>query len=531
MNRIRKAAAIVALGATGTAAVYVGNGLVQDVKFAHAEEQVHASRQELQKAEDLASVYKAVGKAVDPSVVKIVVSKTVRGVAARRPDEDFFKHFFQNQEPDQQQDSPDNASPNQSPEMPQMPESPVEEGEGSGVVMDVANGYGYILTNNHVAGGASKLTVTLSDGTIVDSADCKLLGADPKTDLAVVQIKAEHLIPAKWGDSDQLEKGDLILAFGAPFDYVGSMTHGIVSALHRTDVGILERNNAFSYENFIQVDAAINPGNSGGPLVNLQGEVVGINTAIATRSGSFSGIGFAIPSDEAHPIYNALKEKGHVTRGWLGVVIGDVSDPKFKEQAKMIGFTGDTGVFVREVFNNTPASGKLQPRDIVTGLNGKSVMNSQELRNIIANQTPNSTVKMQLFRDKQNIDVDVKLGEQPDDMTASGAMNGRHGMRDDSTISPEGLGMQLTNLTEDAAGRFGLGDTKSGALVMRVDPNSPAGQAGLEAGDVITRVGDKDVTDVDSAAQALSKMDPKKGFPLNITNREGSRYAFIKTGK
>src|SRR5205814_1633677 len=182
--------------------------------------------------------------------------------------------------------------------------------------------------NNHVAGGASEMTVTLSDGREIKGA--KLLGADPKSDLAVVQIKADHLISAKWGDSDTLAKGDWILAFGAPFGYVGSMTHGIVSALNRSNVGILDRQNG--YENFIQVDAPINPGNSGGPLVNLKGEVVGINTAIASRSGGFQGIGFAIPSNQAKPIYGILRDKGKVTRGWLGISISDVS--KSHELAK-----------------------------------------------------------------------------------------------------------------------------------------------------------------------------------------------------
>ena len=179
------------------------------------------------------------------------------------------------------------------------------------MILDVADGYGYILTNNHVAGGASSMVVTLSDGRIIK--DATLVGADPKTDLAVVKIKADHLIAAKWGDSKELEPGDEILAFGSPFGYVGSMTHGIVSALHR-QAHIL---GPAGYENFIQVDAPINPGNSGGPLVDLRGDVVGINAAIATVSGGFQGIGFAIPTEEARPIYEQLRTTGKIVRGWL----------------------------------------------------------------------------------------------------------------------------------------------------------------------------------------------------------------------
>ena len=179
----------------------------------------------------------------------------------------------------------------------------------------------------------------------------KVLGTDPKSDLAVVQIKADHLIAADWGDSDKLERGDIIFAFGSPLGFVGSMTQGIVSALNR-QVGII--GGSFAYEDFIQVDAAINPGNSGGPLVNLQGQVVGINTAIASRTKQFSGIGFAIPSDQAKHVYEGLKSEGKVTRGWLGVAIADVNDPRVLPLAKAAGFEGDTGVFVSETFRGTP---------------------------------------------------------------------------------------------------------------------------------------------------------------------------------
>jgi len=181
------------------------------------------------------------------------------------------------------------------------------------------------------------MTVTLSDGRAIKKA--KLVGADPKSDLAVVKIEADRVIAAKWGNSDELQKGDWILAFGSPFGYIGSMTHGIVSALNR-DVGILR--STMGYENFIQVDAPINPGNSGGPLVNTRGEVVGINTAIASRSGGFQGIGFAIPSNQAKFVYTALKNNGKVVRGWLGVKISDVSQEP--EKARTFGYQGAADV-------------------------------------------------------------------------------------------------------------------------------------------------------------------------------------------
>jgi serine protease Do len=533
MKRFRKAVAVVALGGVGTASWFMGNSLIQDVRFARADEQVQASRQDLQKAQDLADVFRAVGKAVEPSVVSIEVSKTVKGSRQRMDENNFLRRFFPNvpipsnpngnggggngngdNGPDQQ----DGIDPNQQGDL-------QERGEGSGVIMDASDGYGYILTNNHVAGGASKMSVKLYNG---DTYDGKLMGADPKSDLAVVRIKADHLIPAKWGDSDVLEKGDWICAFGAPFDFVGSMTHGIVSALHRTEVGIIDNDNGFSYENFIQVDAPINPGNSGGPLVNLHGEVVGINTAIASRSGGFQGIGFAIPSDQAHPVYDALKDKGKVVRGWLGVEIQDVN--LHKEEAASAGYTGDKGVFVRGTVLNTPATGKLEEGDVITAVNGKTVTTSAELRNQIAMTTPGSQVKLTVTRDGKEETVGIKLGEQPDDLNsvASGTRGHSDGQNGD-TVSAESLGFQMTTVTDELATRFNLRDIKSGAVVTAVEPNSPAAEAGLVVGDVITRVGRTSVTDANGAADAISKGDPAKGIAMHVTNRNGSHFLFIKS--
>ena len=526
MKRFKKLVAAMALGGIGTASWFMGNGLIQDVRFAHADGIVQTSRQDLQKAQDLADVFRAVGKAVEPSVVSIEVTKTIKG-EHQHMDQDFLRRFFPNlpqngngngngDDNQQQQDQPDNSD--------QSPDE-TEVGEGSGVIMDAADGYGYILTNNHVAGGASKMKVTLYNGDEIT--DVKLMGADPKSDLAVVRIKADHLIPAVWGDSDQLEKGDWICAFGAPFNFVGSMTHGIVSALNRQNVGIIDPSSGFSYENFIQVDAPINPGNSGGPLVNLHGEVVGINTAIASRSGGFQGIGFAIPSDQAHPVYEALKDKGKVTRGWLGVGIADVN--KLKAEAAATGYTGDTGVFVSEAMFNTPAAGKLQEGDVITAINGKTVETSSALRNQIAMTPPGTVVTLTVTRGGKQQDVTVKLGEQPDDRSqiAMGG-HGHHGDDNSGTANAESLGLRLSDVTDELSTKLNLSDTK-GAVVTSVDPNSPAAMAGVEVGDVITKVGGTEVDDAASCADAIGKGDPAKGIALHITNREGSRFVFIKS--
>jgi serine protease Do len=526
MKRFQKFAAVVALGGVGTASWFMGNSLIQDVRFARADDQVQGARQDLRDAKDLEDVFRAVGKAVEPSVVSIEVHKTVHNEHPRM-DQDFLRRFFPNMPEgqgqgqgngDDQQNPPDSANPNQG--------DTEEVGEGSGVIMDASDGYGYILTNNHVAGGASKMIVTLYNGDVIK--DCKLMGADPKSDLAVVRIKADHLIPAKWGDSDTLEKGDWICAFGAPFNFVGSMTHGIVSALNRQNVGIIDRQSGFSYENFIQVDAPINPGNSGGPLVNLHGEVVGINTAIASRNGGFEGIGFAIPSDQAHPIYEALKDKGKVIRGWLGVEIGDVQH--MQDEVAATGYKGDNGVFVEGTMFNTPATGKLQAGDVITALNGKPIETAAQLRNAIAVAPPGTEVSLTVSRNGKTQDVSIKLGEQPADLSQIAA-GGRHSDEGSGTVSAESLGLQLTDVTDELATRYNLQGAKSGAVVTTVDPNSPAAAAGVNVGDLITKVAGKDVQDASSAADAISKADPSKGIAMNITNREGSHFVFIKTEK
>jgi serine protease Do len=264
--------------------------------------------------------------------------------------------------------------------------------------------------------------------------------------------------------------------------------------------------------------------------VNLHGEVVGINTAIASKSGGFQGIGFAIPSDQAHPIYNALKDKGKVTRGWLGVEIGDVN--KLQDEATAAGYTGTSGVFVEGTMFNTPATGKLQAGDVITAIDGKSVSNASQLRNQIAVTPPGTDVKLTVTRGGKDQDVIIKLGEQPADLSA--IASGAHGHQNENsdTVSAESLGLQLSNITDELTQKYTLPDSaKSGAVVISVDPNSPAAGVGIAVGDVITRVGGKEVTDASSAADAISKGDPAKGIALNITNREGSRFVFIKSEK
>ena len=514
MNAWRRALAVAVISGGSLLAWTVGGSFLRTAQYAHAAQDVEAARQQLANVQELANVYKAVGKVVEPSVVKIEVHKTVKGGGSR--EEDLLRQFFPDRDGDGEPDVPEEFRRFQNPDRDYD-----AYGTGSGVVMEVDGGTGYIVTNNHVAGGASEMTVTLSDGREIK--DAKLLGADPKSDLAVVQVKAEGLIPAKWGNSDYLEKGELICAFGSPFGYVGSMTHGIVSALNRDRVGII--GSRYAYENFIQVDAPINPGNSGGPLVNLRGEVVGINTAIASRTGSFAGIGFAIPSNQAKFVYDQIKDKGKVVRGWLGVEIRDVAADR--EEVQRFGYDGKTGVFVRGVQKGGPSVKKLVLGDVITAINGKSVENMSELRNQVAATAPGTDLKLDVIRDGQKQQVTVTLGEQPEETPEIASITGGEG-RGGTTTTLQDLGLRLQRPTPELLQQHNIDDAEGGALVTAVNAGSPAWQAGIRAGDLITRVGDAPVSAPQDVAKALSKAKLSEGVRVYVTNQEGERLIFLK---
>lgn len=510
MKPLNKSLAVVLLGGGAVGAFFGANALKSEWSFG----QDQATEQQINRAESLATVFRDIGKKVEPSVVEIVVHKTVKAQGRIPLPDDMLRRFFPNGQIPNLPENPDEGQGDDSGSMEQV-------GTGSGVILEVDGKKGYILTNNHVAGGATEITVTLADGRRIDNA--KVLGADPKSDLAVVQIEGDDLQAAKWGDSNNLQQGDWIMAFGAPFGYVGSMTHGIISALNRTNVGILGRQ---GYEDFIQVDAPINPGNSGGPLVNLHGDVVGINTAIASRSGGFQGIGFAIPINDAKFVYTQLKEHGKVTRGWLGVAIGDIA--KQPEIAKSLGYDKSAGVLVEQSLPNTPATGKLQPYDVITAINGKPVQNVVQLRNVIATEAPGSTITLNVFRDGKTEDVQIKLGEQPENMLAS----------NNETVTPggasqpksaEALGMKLATPTEELAQKYGLQDnTTEGALVTAVTPRSAAERAGLQVGDVITQVDRKPVKSAQEAGSLINKHKGNNPILLYVTNSEGGHIVAVE---
>jgi serine protease Do len=513
--------AVAVLSSAALAGGFFGGAFLLDkVDFARAESQVELSRQQLSHVEDLSTVFREVDKVVEPSVVMLEVTRSVH-MAHPDIDQNLLRRFFN----DNGQDAPPDATPDAPNEQQQDFE---QQDTGSGVIMETDDGYGYIITNNHVAGGASDITVTLSDGRVIKHAH--LMGADPLTDLAVVRVKSNDLIAAKWGNSDELQKGDWVLAFGSPLGYSGTMTHGIVSALNRNDVGVIDH----GYEHFIQVDAPINPGNSGGPLVNIHGEVVGINAAIASKTGLFSGIGFAIPSNQAHTVYDTLKGGHKVVRGWLGVDIANVSDEQYARVVKnRFGYNDSTGVFVRGPIRGTPSWGKLIGGDIITAYNGTPIKDTEQLQSLVASTAPDTVAKLTVFRDGKSTEVDITLGSRPDDVST--LQTGEQGaepqlnqqQQQDAHVASE-IGVTLQSLTPGIARQLNIDPGTTGAVVTKVSPGSIADKAGLHPGIIITQVGRTAVNSARQANDALSKVDVKKGVALRVLTSDGPDFVYLQ---
>jgi serine protease Do len=411
---------------------------------------------------DFRHQFSTVVKKVGPSVVTITVENLVDApdMGSRNPFEGSpFERFF---------------GPRNMPRGRQR-----QQGMGSGVIVDT---HGTILTNNHVVAHADQLKVVLHDDREFRA---KMVGNDPKTDLAVIRIDAKGLQPAAFGDSDALQVGEWVLAIGAPFGLRQTVSAGIVSAVGRGRVGIAE------YEDFIQTDAAINPGNSGGPLVDLDGRLVGINTAIASRSGGSQGVGFAIPINMAKSVMDQLVDHGSVVRGYLGVMIADLGE----ELARSFGYRGKDGVLVQDVSADTPAAkAGLRAGDIIIERDGRKVDDVAGFRNAIAQTKPGTTVKLGLWRDGKRTTLDVRLGTLPGEET----------QKADAAEGDLGLGLGLSDLTPNLRQQFAI-EAGSGVVVVQVEPGSPADDAGLRPGDVIVQVGVNGVTGADQARRLLAK--------------------------
>ncbi len=457
-------------------------------------------------ANALSHAFRHAAEVADPSVVKIhshTVAKKVKGTArGRNPlegledmlpgDSDMFKHFDFKQF--------DNGA------------VPERDGVGSGVIIDKS---GIVLTNNHVVQGSDELIVTLSDGREFKATDVK---TDPQTDLAVIRIKAKDDLPAaKLGNSDDLAVGDWVIAIGCPFELDHTVSAGIISSKSR-ELSDLNRSR------FLQTDAAINPGNSGGPLVNIDGEVVGINTAIASSSGGNQGIGFSIPINSAKWITSQLIDKGKVSRGYLGIQLEEIN----ADLAGKLGVRKGDGVLVADVMPNTPAAAAgVKEGDIVTGFSGTAVHNPRELRDLVEKTPVGSKHSLTVNRDGKSMSMDINIKALPDSLADSGArMSRRHGDdRSPTTFSANDLGMEVTEFAGGEAKTF---EGFSGVLIRNIEEGSVAAKAGLQPGMLIRKVGKSDVKSVEDFANALKHESLKDGVMLLIRSTGGNRYIVLR---
>ena len=410
-----------------------------------------------------------------PSVVNIA---TTRATPTRHPalSDPFFRRFFGPTRP---------APPRQ------------RQGLGSGVIVSAD---GLVVTNNHVVARAEKIKVVLSDKREFQAT---VVGKDPKSDLALLRLKgATGLRPIALGNSDKLRLGDVVLAIGNPFGVGQTVTMGIVSAKGRGQVGIVD------YEDFIQTDAAINPGNSGGALVNMRGELVGINTAILSRSGGYQGIGFAIPTNMVKPITSSLLKHGKMVRGWLGVAIQQPTPA----MARRLALPTHLGVLISDVDPRGPAGrAGLRRDDLVVKIDGKPVQTTHRLRNLVAASGAGRKISLELHRKGRLIRLKIKLGQLPS--------QGRRASRAPPGSPGVAAGLQVTPLTPQARRRLGIpARIRHGVVLKRVDPAGPEAAAGLRPGDVILQVNRVKIA---SVGQLRRVYGPARGRVLLLIHRRG----------
>lgn len=408
--------------------------------------------------------------------------------------ENFFDWFFRQ--------TPPNGGSDQQPQLRQL-------AQGSGFIIGAD---GYIITNYHVVGNAASIAVQLSDD---QTAPAKVIGSDPETDIALIKIEQSNLPVLELADSDKVEVGEWVLAVGNPFGLSHSVTAGIVSAKSRTGVGIA------AYEDFLQTDAAINPGNSGGPLVNLDGKVIGVNTAIISRTGGNLGIGLAIPSNMIKYIYDQLLKEGQVTRGYLGVSIQNLTP----SLAKSFGVEGTQGVLIPNVTAGSAADkAGIQKGDIILSIDGEKVSDADVLRNKVALYKPGTTVQVELLHDGQKKEVSLEVGKRPTDLSASQDQKSR-----ESDVS-RNLGLVVQNLSDELAGRLGY-EGQTGVIIAQVQPGSLAAQSGLQAGMLITEVNRKPVSSTREFAKAVNDARDEDTLLLLVSTGQVSQYISIDLTK
>jgi len=453
-----------------------------------------ANEDQLDLLRQTSDAFSSVAAKAVPAVVFIKVERTIKTGSVAMPGmpfgfndpfgffgDEFSDRFFRGRRPSQ-------------------PREFRQTGQGSGFI--IADD-GYILTNNHVVGEADVITVKLHDGREFKA---ELVGTDEKSDVAVIKIDSRNLPTMPLGDSDNLKVGEWVIAIGNPFGLAETLTSGIVSAKGRSTVGIND------YEDFIQTDAAINPGNSGGPLINIKGQAIGINTAIFSKSGGNMGIGFAIPINMAKSIKDQLVKTGKVTRGQLGVMIGELT----QDLADYFGIDSTKGVMVNEVLKDSPAEkAGLEVGDVILKINGRDVEGIGDLRNTIAMATPGSKVKLLVHRDGKERTVTVRIAELSETQALA-----------DTSELDQRLGLTVENLTENTRQYYGL-RSNDGVLVSSVNPNSAAYREGIRPGMIILSVNRRKVDSVERFNDALRESAETKKVLLLIRTQRYARFVVL----
>ncbi len=434
-----------------------------------------------------------------PSVVNISTTRVIKS-REETPfdlfDDPFFRRFFGDQF-----------------QHPPVPKEHKEQSLGSGVIV---SDDGYIVTNNHVIEKAQEIKVLLSNKKDYKA---KLIGADPKTDIAVVKIEVKGLAPLSWGDSNKLKVGEIVFAIGNPFGLNQTVTMGMISAVGRANVGIAD------YEDFIQTDAAINPGNSGGALINARGELIGINTAILSRTGGYQGIGFAVPSSMAKQVMDSLLKYKKVVRGWLGVSIQEVTS----DLAEEFGVKDLKGALVSGVMKGSPADkAGIKQGDVILQYNGKVVEDTGHLRNMVSQTPINTTVKVKLYRDKNEVTVDVVIAELPKKLAEMSSREEEPEENDNQEESGALAGLVVRELTGELARRFGLDESEKGVVVLKVETGSRVFEAGIRPGDVILQINQKNISSLEEYKKTASKIKAKERILLLVRRKGQDLFVTIR---
>jgi serine protease Do len=434
-------------------------------------------------------------EAVKPAVVNISTTATAGNPFGGQapggvPFEEFLRRFFERQSFRKSQAG-----------------SPVVQGLGSGFIVDAE---GYVVTNHHVIERADKIQVITNDGR---RHDAELVGSDPKTDLAVLKIETDEPLPyARFGDSDSTRIGDWVIAIGNPFGLGGTATTGIVSARGR-DI------RSGPFDDFLQVDAPINQGNSGGPLFDLSGRVIGVNTAIYSPNGGNVGIGFAIPAKQATPIITQLKTSGRVERGWLGVQIQAVTE----EIAEGLGLEESRGALVASVVSGSPAEkAGIRAGDVILGFNGDDIEHLKDLTRKVAEASPETPSTIEVWRSGERESLSIVLGENPEEAAIAARAGAKKG-----APSKARLGLTLAGLDPETRQRYRLDDNVQGALIVDVEPQSPAAKTGIQKGDVVTMVGQKAVSGPREAINEIEKASEANRTSVLLQVARGNVRQFV----